>query len=235
MQPSNSDTSTSVAETSTSQSSATTADVAVSTTADPRPINAADEALALAGTLQAADFGPAWSVYTPAQPRALDTTSCSYRPDGAVTLVDNGGNQEGPTMQLGSSSTYVSSYAITFPSEPLAMEYIGVVSTDIWGTCRTAQIQQQTVEPSSQQVVVLTTRDAPNLQTNGFESYAQFEYHQPDGSTIAVIETSFYRLGRTVISVAKQYAALDEAQSAALTNDPYTALSAAYARVGTLS
>ena len=134
-------------------------------------------------------------------------------------------------MQLGSAIAYVTSYAITFPSESLAMEYIGVVSTDVWGTCRAAQIQHETVPADSPQVVTLTTRDAPNLHTSGFESYAQFEYKQPDGSTSGVIETSFYRLGRTVISVAKQYGQLNAADTTAFTNDPYTALSDAYARV----
>ena len=234
-QPSDPATSTTVAETTTAESPATTAGVAESTTADPRPINSVDEALAVAGTLQAADFGPAWSVYAPAQPRALDTSSCSYRPDGAVTLVDNGGFQGGPTMQLGSAVAYVNSYAITFPSEPLAMEYIGVVSTDVWATCRAAQIQHETVDPNSPDVVTVTTRDAPNLHTSGFESYAQFEYKQPDGSTSGVNETSFYRLGRTVISVSKQYGSLNDADTASFTKDPYTALSAAYARVGAIS
>ncbi|MEO7369516.1 MAG: hypothetical protein ABIZ69_01555, partial [Ilumatobacteraceae bacterium] len=75
-----------VAVTSTA-SATTTTDAVTTTTTDSRPIDPQDQALALAATLQAADFGAPWTVYAEGGPAPFSTESCSYHPDGAVTLL----------------------------------------------------------------------------------------------------------------------------------------------------
>lgn len=224
----------SVANPSTTDLSTSIPDAGATTTVDLRPLNPVDEALAKAGTLMAADFGPAWTAFRAAQSGSVDTTSCSYRSDGAVTLVDNGGLQQGPTMELGQSGAFVDSFSIAFPSESLAMEYVGVVSTDVWGACRTKQLQQEAIDRQSGAVVALVTRDAENLHSSGFESFAQFEYTDPDAGVVAELQVSYYRIGRDVIVLAQQSGHLNDADLASLTNDTYTALLAAYARVNAL-
>ncbi|MEY2583166.1 MAG: hypothetical protein QOE09_3015 [Ilumatobacteraceae bacterium] len=207
---------------------------APSTTADPRPLNVADQTLALAGELQAGDFSTAWTQFAPAEARSVDPEACAYRPGGALTFVTNGGGQAGPTLQLGQTGAFTSSFSLAFPDEAAAIDYISVVNTPEWGTCRTRQFQKFQVDNGSDSVVSVATRDEPSLHQNGFESYAQFNVSAADGTVQRYIISSFYRLGRVVINVNQEYAGLSEADFKTYTDDNYAALIAAYGRINKL-
>lgn len=205
-----------------------------STTADPRPVNAQDEAVALAAVLHPEDFPAPWVVYAPGKSFSPSSDSCTYRPDGAVTLVSNGGAQVGPLMQLGDTGAFVHSVGVAFPDESLAREYIGVVNTDVWGLCFTGQLQKVQTDAGGTDVVKLVTRAEPTLNQNGFESYAEFDITAPDGTVHRVVLSRFYRIGRTVIATVVEYASLSDADSTKFNDDEYNALVAAYARVNAL-
>jgi hypothetical protein len=224
----------SAAVVSTTAAPSTTEVAATTTTVDPRPIDPEDQALALAATSQAADFASPWVVYSEGAPAPVTTESCAYRPDGAATLLTNGASQAGPTMQLGDTGAFVSSGGIAFPDESLAMEFIGVLNTDGWATCRTEQLQQFQQDNGSDRVVQLATREAPSLNQSGFESYAEFSVNTPAGELERVVMISFYRLGRTVLVQTVEYGALSDSDLAKMTDDAYTALSKAYERVNAL-
>lgn len=217
---------------STSGGSSTSS--APSTTVDDRPVNAADEALALAATLHAEDFPAGWAAYSPGEAFRIAPDSCSYRDGGAVTQVSNGGAQAGPTMQLGETGAFAASVAQVFPDESLAIEHIGVVNTEAWGVCRAGQLQQVQADAGSDNLVTVVTRDNPDLNQGGFESYAQFALSSPDGTLNRVILFSFYRIGRTVILQTLEYGGLSDAEFATFNTDSYNALSAAYNRVNAL-
>jgi hypothetical protein len=205
------------------------------TTVDTRPIDAADQALALAATLQAASFPAPWTVFAEGEPTSVSEESCSYRQDGAVTLLTNGASQSGPTMQLGETGAYVYSTGLAFPDEALAMEYIGVINTDVWATCRAEQLQQFQQDNGSDSVVKIESRESPNLNQAGFESYIDFAITLPDGTLDRVATQSYYRLGRTVIAQTIEYGALSEADLTKMVEDTYVALSDAYDRVNALA
>lgn len=141
---------------STSAASSTT--VAPSTTVDDRPVNTVDQTLALAATLHADDFPAGWTAFTPAEAFRTSPESCAYRVDGAVTKVSNGGGQGGPNMQLGETGAFAGSFALVFPDESLAIDYIDVVNTEDWSTCRAGQIQQGQVNAGSDNLVAVVTR-----------------------------------------------------------------------------
>jgi hypothetical protein len=177
-------------------------------------VNAADEALALAATLHAEDFPAGWAAYSPGEAFRIAPDSCSYRDGGAVTQVSNGGAQAGPTMQLGETGAFAASVAQVFPDESLAIEHIGVVNTEAWGVCRAGQLQQVQADAGSDNLVTVVTRDNPDLNQGGFESYAQFALSSPDGTLNRVILFSFYRIGRTVILQTLEYGGLSDAEFA---------------------
>jgi hypothetical protein len=225
---------------STTESATTTADpttttaAASTTTVDPRPIDPEDQALAIAATQQAASFATPWVVYADAAPAPVSTESCSYRPDGALTLLTNGASQSGPTMQLGETGAYVGSGGLAFPDETLAMEFIGVLNTDDWAACRVQNLQEFQQDNDSVSVVELATRESESLNQNGFESYAEFHVKSPDGTLERVVTQSYYRLGRTVISQVIEYGALSDSDLQKVYDDAYTALSDSYTRVNAL-
>lgn len=205
------------------------------TTADTRPIDAEDQALALAATLQAASFPAPWTVFAEGESTSVSEESCSYRQDGAVTLLSNGASQSGPTMQLGETGAFVYSTGLAFPDDALAMEYIGVVNTDVWATCRAEQLQQFQQDNGSDSVVKVESRESPNLNQAGFESYIEFAITLPDGTLDRVATQSYYRLGRTVIAQTIEYGGMSEADLTKMVDDTYVALSDAYDRVNALS
>lgn len=226
---------------STIESATTTADpttttvAAPTTTLDPRPIDPEDEALAVAATQQAASFAAPWTVFSEPTKAPVSTESCSYRPDGALTLLANGASQGGPTMQLGDTGAFVGSGGLAFPDETLAMEYIGVLNTDDWAACRVEKLQKFQQDNDSASVVELATRESASLNQDGFESYAEFHVKSSDGTLERVVMQSYYRLGRTVISQIIEYGALSDSDLDQLVNDAYIALSDSYDRVNALS
>lgn len=226
---------TTAAPTTTTTAAPTTTIAAPTTTLDPRPIDPEDEALAVAATQQAASFAAPWTVFSEGAPAPVSAESCSYRPDGALTLLTNGASQAGPTMQLGDTGAFVISSGLAFPDETLAMEYIGVVNTDDWAACRVAQLQELQDSNNSSSVVELATRESAVLNQSGFESYAEFNVNSPDGALERVVMQSFYRLGRTVILQIVEYGALSDSDMDKLMSDAYTALSDSYDRVYALS
>ena len=122
-----------VATTATTPATEPTADTAAAavldttaqptTTVDARPINADDQALALAATLHTEDFPAPWTQYSPGVAFSASADSCSYQPDGAITKVANGGLQTGPTEQLGETGAYSSTGALVFPDESVGYRY----------------------------------------------------------------------------------------------------------------
>jgi hypothetical protein len=217
-----------------STSAASSTSIAPSTTLDDRPVNAVDGTLALAATLHAEDFPTAWSAYTPGEPFRTSPESCSYRAGGAVTQVSNGGGQVGPNMQLGETGAFAGSFVQVFPDESLAIEHIGVVSSEDWGVCRAGQLQQAQADAGSDNLVTVVTRDSLDLNQGGLESYAQFDVSSPDGTLNRVILFSFYRIGRTVIGQVLEYGGLSDTDFATFNTDTHRALTAAYARVNAL-
>lgn len=201
---------------------------------DSRPIDPEDEALAKAATLQAASFPTPWTVFSEGVAVPVPTTSCSYRPDGATALLTNGASQNGPTMQLGDTGAFVASGGVAFPDETLAMEYIGVINTDVWATCTADQFQRNQRDNGFDLVVEVTSRESDTLQQGGFESYAEFAINTPDGSLQRVVSLSFYRLSRTVITQTIEYGAMSDADFATLQDGAYVALTDAYDRVNAL-
>ena len=202
--------------------------------AETRPFNPDDQAAATAATLQAVDFPATWVVYAAGSPGTIGEGSCSYRPDGAVTLLTNGAVQDGPTMQLGDSGAFVSSFGVAFPEEHLAVDYISVVNTAEWASCRVTALQQFQQDNGSDSVVELTSRTTPSLNQGGLESYAEFDLKSTDGTLQRVVQQSFYRLGRIVIGSTSEYGPLSEIQSDQVSADPFAALSKAYERVTNL-
>lgn len=191
--------------------------------------------MALAGVLQAGDYSATWTQYAPGEARSVDPESCAYRPGGALTLVTNGGGQAGPTMQLGQTGAFTSSLSLAFPDEAAAIDFISVVNSAEWGTCRAQQFQKFQADNGSDSVVTVATRDEPSLNQNGFESYAQFNVSAADGTVQRFILSSFYRRGREVINENEEYAGLSDADFKTFTDDNYTALIAAYNRVSALT
>ena len=218
--------STAVAPTSTTEAPANTI--------DQPPAVPEDEALAVAATLQASTFPPAWVVYAEGQPSTISTESCSYRPGGALELVPEGSSQSGPTMQLGDTGAFVSSFSLVFPEESLAVEHIGVVNTEVWGACRAGQLQQFQDDNATGATVSITSRDDPSLGQNGFEGFVEFAISGADGQVQRYVQISLYRLGRVVLGVTSEYGSLSDADFATLTNDGYAALVAAYDRINEL-
>jgi len=231
---------TTVVASTTSESATTTGEpttttvAATSTSVDPRPIDPEDQALALAATQQAASFAAPWTVFAEGAPDPVSTESCSYRPDGALTLLTNGASQSGPTMQLGDTGAYLSSGGVAFPDETLAMEYVGVLNTDEWAACRVEKLQKFQTDNNSPSIVELATRESETLNQSGFESYAEFHLKSTDGALERVVTQSFYRLGRTVIAQFVEYGALSDSDLQKVYDDAYTALSDSYTRVNAL-
>lgn len=218
-----------------STTDATTTTVAApTTTVDPRPIDPEDEALALAATHQSASFPAPWKVFAEGASSPVSTESCSYQPDGAVTLLTNGASQDGPTMQLGDTGAFVSSSGMAFPDETTAMEYIAVVNTDDWAACRVARLQQYQKDNNSTSIVELATRESDALNQSGFESYVEFHITSADGTLERVATQSFYRLGRTVVIQVIEYGSLSDSDLDKLVDDAYVALSDSYDRVNAL-
>ena len=221
----------------TEPTAATTAATVLDTTAEPtttvdaRPINADDQALALAATLHTEDFAAPWTQYSPGVAFSASADSCSYEPDGAITKVANGGLQTGPTEQLGETGAYSSSASLVFPDESVAVEYIDLINSDAWGTCQVGKLQEVQDNAGSTNVVKLATRDDPTLNQNGFESYAEFDVVGTDGTTNRIVLFSYYRIARTVIVTVLDYAGLSEADFTTFQGDAYQALVAAYGRV----
>lgn len=221
------------APTTTTTPATTVADTApaATTTIDPRPIDPEDEALAQAGELTADAFAAPWKVYAQGGAAPLSTDSCSYRPDGAVTMLTNGAAQTGPTMQLGDTGAYVYSSSLAFPDETLAMEYVGILNTDAWATCFAAQIQKFQTDNGNDYVVNVATRDNPSLNQGGFESYAEFDITSAEGSIDRVVLVNVFRYGREVILETQEYGSLSDADQQKFFDDSYAALLAAYNRV----
>ncbi len=207
---------------------------AATTTIDPRPIDPEDEALAKAGTLTADAFTAPWTVYQEGGPSPVANDSCSYRPDGAVTMMTNGSAQDGPTMQLGETGAYVYSNSRAFPDESLAMEYVALINTDVWATCYAAQLQKFQTDNGKDYVVTVATRDDSTLNQGGFESYAEFDITAVDGTLDRVVLLSVYRYGREVILETVEYGGLEDADRQKVFDDSYAALLAAYNRVDAL-
>ena len=201
------------------------------TTVDPRPINADDQALALAATLHTEDFPAPWTQYSPGVAFSASADSCSYEPDGAITKVANGGLQTGPTEQLGATGAYSSSGSLVFPDESVAIDYIALINSDAWATCQVGKLQEIQDNAGSTNVVKLVTRAEPTLNKNGFESYAEFDVVGTDGVTNRIVLFSYYRIARTVIVTVLDYAGLSEADFTTFQGDAYQALLAAYGRV----
>ena len=206
--------------------------VAPTTAPDTRPVDETAQALAQAGTLVAADFPEPWTQYSAGGEFQADPTSCSYRPDGPTTRVAHGGGQFGPTMQFGDTGAYVSSSASVFADEPDAMDFIDIIGTDEWGTCRAEQLQQAQRDSGFDDITVeVTSRTNEALGQSGLEGYAEFSYTDAAGNLTRVVLVSYYRLGRTVISVVQEYGELSDGESTAFFDDTYNALTAAYERV----
>ena len=201
------------------------------TTVDTRPINADDQALALAATLHTEDFPAPWTQYSPGVAFSASADSCSYQPDGAITKVASGGLQTGPTEQLGETGAYSSSGSLVFPDESVAVAYVALINSDAWGTCQVGKLQEIQDNAGSTNVVKLATRTEPTLNKNGFESYAEFDVVGTDGTTNRIVLFSYYRIGRTVIVTVLDYAGLSEADFTTFQGDAYKALVAAYGRV----
>lgn len=225
-------TATTIAPDTTVAESTSTTDT--STPVDSRPIDPEDQALALAGLLQADSFAPPWTVFSEGGPDVVSTESCSYRPDGAVTYLTNGASQTGPTIQLNDTGAFVSSYTVAFPDEAFATEYIGIVNTDDWAPCRAAQLQQFQTDNGYDFTVTVATRESSTLHQNGFDSYAEFDITAPDGSIGRIVTTSFYRIGREVIVVNQEYSSLADADFTKFFDDAYAALVNSYDRVNAL-
>jgi hypothetical protein len=201
----------------------------VPTTLPPDP---ATQELALSGTLHAEDFMPPWTQYAPGAAATVDEGSCAYRPGGAVTHILPGGIQSGPTMQYGDTGAYASSFTVVFPEVAQAQEYIGVVSTDVWGTCKAAEYQQFQHDNGHDDITVsVTSRTNETLGQSGFEAYAEFSLADAAGNVSRIVVTSFYRLERTVIVVTEEYGSLNDADSAGFFDGTFAALTAAYHRV----
>lgn len=198
----------------------------------PAARDEATTALAKAGTLHAEDFPAPWTQYSPAGEDLLDSTSCAYRPGGATTLVAPGAVQHGPTMQFGDTGAFESSFAVVFPSDSLAKEYVGIVGTESWGTCFAGQLEQNQHDGGfADNHVAVTSRTTETLGQSGFEGYAEFSLTDGDGNIIRRVLTSFYRLGHTVIGVNEEYAALTDADATAFFDGTHRALTEAYHRV----
>ena len=225
---------TTVAEAPTTTPSTTVAvpvPTAATTTIDPRPIDPEDQALAQAGELTADAFAAPWKVYAEGGAAPVSTDSCSYRPDGAVTMLTNGASQNGPTMQLGDTGAFVYSSSLAFPDESLAKEYVAIVNLDAWSTCFAGQIQKFQTDSGNDYVVNVATRDNPTLNQGGFESFAQFDITSPTGSVDRSAFVSVFRYGREVIIETQEYAGLSDADHQKVADDSYAALLAAYNRV----
>lgn len=204
---------------------------AATTTIDPRPIDPEDEALAKAGTLTADAFAAPWTVHTEGKAAPVSTDSCSYRPDGAVTMLTNGAVQNGPTMQLGDTNAFLHSSSLAFPDETLAMEHVAILNSDVWATCYAAEIQKFQADNGFDKVVSVARRDDPSLNQGGFESFAEFDIASPEGVLERVILVSVFRYGREVIIETQEYGGLSDADSQKFFDDSYAALLAAYDRV----
>ncbi len=137
-------------------------------------------------------------------------------------------------MQLGTTGAFTSSSSIAFPDEAAAVDYVSVVNSDEWATCRAKEFQKFQTDSGSDTVVTLATRDEPSLNQNGFESYAQFNLSGPDGVLQRYVLISLYRLGREVITVNEEYPALSDADFKTFTDENYAALVAAYGRINKL-
>jgi hypothetical protein len=201
------------------------------TTVDTRPINADDQALALAATLHTEDFATPWTQYSPGVAFSASADSCSYEPAGAITKVANGGLQTGPTEQLGDTGAYSSSASLVFPDESVSVAYIALINSEAWGTCQVGKLQEIQDNAGSTNVVKLATRTEPTLNQNGFESYAEFDVVGTDGATNRIVLFSYYRIARTVIVTVLDYSGLSQDDFTKFQNDAYQALLAAYGRV----
>lgn len=138
-------------------------------------------------------------------------------------------------MQYGDTDAFVSSAASVFADESDASDFIAIVNTDEWGTCRAEQLQQTQRDNGFDDITVqVTSRTSETLGQGGFEAYAEFSYTDAAGNLTRAVLISYYRLGRTVISVIQEYGALADAESTAFFDDTYNALSAAYERVNAL-
>jgi len=193
------------------------------------------QALALAGTLLATDFPEPWTQYSEGGELTIDPNGCSYEPDGPTTKIPRGGAQFGPTMQFGDTGAFVSSSTFVFPDETTASEFIAIVNTDEWGTCRAGQLQQFQRDNGGDDISVqVTSRTTDTLGQSGFEAYGEFTFTDAAGDVTRAVLISYYRLGATVIVVNQEYGALDNSQTTAFFDDAYNALSASYQRVDAL-
>lgn len=214
---------------------ATGSTVAPTTTSDPRPVDEPSRQLALAMTLQPADFPEPWTVQSASGPLAITPSQCSYRPEGAVTLLANGAAQRGATMQIGTSPGFTSSLAFAFPEESLAQEYVGVVNTDAWAECSRKNLEDAQAAAGFPDVkVAVGDRTYDGIGKGGSEGYLQLTMSR--GADVIYQVTYYtYRLGRVVGVVTLESGALDAATAKALGADEFAALSKAYDRVNALN
>ncbi len=185
-------------------------------------------------TLQATDFPEPWTVHSEGGPVSVTASLCSYRPEGAVTLLTNGAAQRGPTMQIGTFPGYVSSNTFAFPDESTAREYVGVVNTDAWAECNRSILQANQVSGGFPDITVaIGDRTYAGIGQGGSEGYLQLPF---SNGTDVVYQVTFstYRLGRVVTVVNLESGALDDATAKSFNDDEFAALSKAYDRVNAL-
>ncbi|MEP7202316.1 MAG: hypothetical protein ABI894_06890 [Ilumatobacteraceae bacterium] len=138
-------------------------------------------------------------------------------------------------MQFGETDAFESSFTAVFPDVNLAQEYVGVVGTDEWGTCRAQQLEQDQHDNGFDAISVnVTSRTIETLGQSGFEAYAEFSFTDAEGNTTRIATVSFYRLERTVIGVTEEYGGLADADSTSFFDATFKALTEAYHRVNAM-
>lgn len=199
--------------------------------ADTRPVDEQSRDLATAMTLQAADFPEPWTVFSEAAPFSVTPDLCFYRPEGAVTLLPNGAAQRGPTMQVGTEAGWVSSYAIAFPDEASAQEYVGVVNTDEWAECvRKGFDDRNAAEGSVGIEATIADHTTTGFGEGGQEGDLEITLANEDG-VYDTIRYLTFRIGGVVGAVTLEVGAMDEATSTQFNQGHYDALVKAYDRV----
>ncbi len=130
-------------------------------------------------------------------------------------------------MQFGSEIAYITSRAAVFPDDATAIEFTGALSSEVWATCQTEDLDDFQAANDTGFTATLDTRERDGLGESNLESYALLtlaDGADPKAEVQAYQEMDAYRYGRVVVVVFTEAGYLEEGRATAFADESYAAL-----------
>ena len=211
---------------------ATTTSAPTSTTepAGPSPVDSATQDLALAATLQTADFGEGWTEQTPANPdgtTGLTEPTCEAQKK-VQSMLGDGAGREGAISELGDGVAFVRSGTYVFPTEQDAEAWASMAQGDPFVAC----VLEQSQEAYGPDVTMsIESREEPTGDGAGADAFFEAVGRDVDGAVGVALAGMTYRNGRVVVQVSVESGPLADEDASTVSQGASAALAAAYERI----